>query len=26
VVCLLIFGLAVWMIRRANKEMRKMGE
>lgn len=26
VVCLLIFGLAVWMVRRANKEMKKMGE
>ena len=26
VVCLLIFGLALWMVRRANKEMRKMGE
>ena len=24
VVCFLIFGLAVWMVRRANKEMRKM--
>ena len=26
VVCLLIFGLAVWMVVRANKEMKKMGE
>lgn len=26
VVCLLIFGLALWMVRRANKEIRKMGE
>ena len=26
VVCFLIFGLAVWMVLRANKEMRKMGE
>ena len=26
VVCLLIFGLALWMVRRANKEMRKIGE
>ena len=25
-VCFLIFGLAVWMVRRANKEMKKMGE
>ena len=25
-VCLLIFGLAVWMVLRANKEMKKMGE
>ncbi len=24
VVCLLIFGMAIWMIRRANKEMDKM--
>ena len=24
-VCLLIFGLAVWMVRRANKEMKRMG-
>lgn len=26
VVCLLIFGLALWMVRRANKEIKKMGE
>jgi len=26
VVCLLIFGLAVWMVLRANKEMKKMRE
>lgn len=26
VVCFLIFGLAVWMVLRANKEMKKMGE
>lgn len=26
VVCLLIFGLAVWMVRRANKEMKGMQE
>ena len=25
-VCFLIFGLAVWMVCRANKEMKKMGE
>ena len=25
VVCFLIFGLAVWMVRRANKEIKKMG-
>lgn len=25
-VCLLIFGLAVWMVLRANKEIKKMGE
>lgn len=25
-VCLLIFGLAVWMVRRANKEMKRMEE
>ena len=25
VVCFLIFGLAVWMVLRANKEMKKMG-
>lgn len=24
VVCFLIFGLAVWMVHRANKEMKKM--
>ena len=26
VVCLLIFGLAVWMVRRANKEMKRNGD
>ena len=26
VVCFLIFGLAVWMVRRANKEMKRMEE
>lgn len=26
VVCLLIFGLAVWMVQRANKEMKKLYE
>lgn len=26
VVCLLIFGLAVWMVRRANRELKGMGE
>ena len=25
-VCLLIFGLAVWMVLRANKELKRMGE
>ena len=25
VVCFLIFGLAVWMVRRANKEIKKLG-
>ena len=26
VVCFLIFGLAVWMVRRANKEIKNIGE
>ena len=26
VVCFLIFGLAVWMVRRANKEIKKLGD
>ncbi len=26
VVCLLIFSLAIWMVRRANKEIKKMGD